>query len=215
MKATGHTQPQNIISLINSRNVKDDDLNDVIRIKDALCIENKENIVYPQNLSKKNLKKMAAHVNNTYLHYSGNCVLLSACLHYNIHHRQDILSSKNTMSPTIGFETTIVDRVIFGQGIELSHCFNSLDEVRNEISRRYDINRESSFIITATNYTIPLIGECGHDFNAVIICEEDRPYVQFIDSWKTSNTLPTFEQLNTHFPLPAQFYIRAYHENNE
>ncbi|EHJ7499159.1 SPI-2 type III secretion system effector cysteine hydrolase SpvD, partial [Salmonella enterica] len=180
------------------------------RIKDALCIESKEGILYPQNLSRDNLKQMARYVNNTYVHYSGNCVLLSACLHYNIHHRQDILSSKNTASPTVGLDCAIVDKIIFGHELNQSYCLNSIDEVEKEILNRYDIKRESSFIIRAENYIVPIIGECAHDFNAVVICEYDKkPYVQFIDSWKTSNILPSLQEIKKHFPSSGKFYVRA------
>ncbi|ECC7011057.1 SPI-2 type III secretion system effector cysteine hydrolase SpvD, partial [Salmonella enterica subsp. enterica serovar Enteritidis] len=84
MRVSGSASSQDIISRINSKNINNNDSNEVKRIKDALCIESKERILYPQNLSRDNLKQMARYVNNTYVHYSGNCVLLSACLHYNI-----------------------------------------------------------------------------------------------------------------------------------
>ncbi|MFU9137477.1 T3SS effector cysteine hydrolase SpvD family protein [Erwinia tasmaniensis] len=215
MKVSGHALYQNVISRINSRNINDNDSNDVKRIKDALRIESKVRTLYPQNLSQHDLKQMARYVNNTYVHYSGNCVLLSACLHYNIHHRQDILSSKNTASPTVGLDSAIVDKIIFYQDLNQSYCLNSIDEVEAEILNRYDIKRESSFIISAENYMIPIIGECGHDFNAVVICEYDKkPYVQFIDAWNTSNTLPGLQEIKKHFPSSPSFHIRAYDEKN-
>ncbi|ELI3448585.1 SPI-2 type III secretion system effector cysteine hydrolase SpvD [Salmonella enterica subsp. enterica serovar Dublin] len=216
MRVSGSASSQDIISRINSKNINNKDSNEVKRIKDALCIESKERILYPQNLSRDNLKQMARYVNNTYVHYSGNCVLLSACLHYNIHHRQDILSSKNTASPTVGLDSAIVDKIIFGHELNQSYCLNSIDEVEKEILNRYDIKRESSFIISAENYIAPIIGECRHDFNAVVICEYDKkPYVQFIDSWKTSNILPSLQEIKKHFSSSGEFYVRAYDEKHD
>ena len=88
--------------------------------------------------------------------------------------------------------------------------------VEEEILNRYDIKRESSFIISAENYIVPIIGEYGHDFNAVVICEYDKkPYVQFIDSWKTSNILPSLQEIKKHFPSSAEFYVRAYDEKHD
>ncbi|EDL3011589.1 SPI-2 type III secretion system effector cysteine hydrolase SpvD, partial [Salmonella enterica subsp. enterica serovar Enteritidis] len=100
----------------------------------------------------------------------------------------------------MGLDSAIVDKIIFGHELNQSYCLNSIDEVEKEILNRYDIKRESSFIISAENYIVPIIGECGHDFNAVVICEYDKkPYVQFIDSWKTSNILPSLQEIKKHF----------------
>lgn len=194
----------------------DSDFKDVIRIKDALCVKRKEKKRYPQTLSKNDLEKMAKYVNKPFIHYSGNCAILSACLHYNIHYRQDIYSVKNTKSPTVGLESTLVDQVIFDQKLKLNY-FYSIDDVKNEILRRYNLNKEDfSFIISAENYILPVIGECAHDFNAVVIQEKDKdPYVQFIDSWKTFNKLPTFEELKSYFPSSTLFFIRAYDESKK
>ncbi|WP_253382013.1 T3SS effector cysteine hydrolase SpvD family protein [unidentified bacterial endosymbiont] len=216
MKVSGHILSQDIMSHISLKNINSNDSNEVKRIKDALCIESKERTLYPQNLSRDDLKKMARYVNNTYVHYSGNCALLSACLHYNIHHRQDMLSSKNTASPTVGLDSANVDKVIFGKELNQSYYLNSIDEVEEEILNRYDINRESSFIIRAENYIVPIIGECGHSFNAIVICEYNKkPYIQFIDAWKTSNILPSLQEIKKHFPSSAGFYIRAYGEKHD
>ncbi|EKT62223.1 T3SS effector cysteine hydrolase SpvD family protein [Providencia burhodogranariea] len=201
---------------ISNNEMTDSDFKDVIRIKDALCVKRKEKKLYPQTLRKNDLEKMAKYVNKPFIHYSGNCAILSACLHYNIHYRQDIYSVKNTKSPTVGLESTLVDRVIFGQKLKLSY-FYSIDDVKNEVLRRYNLNKEDfSFIISAENYILPVIGECAHDFNAVIIQEKNKePCVQFIDAWKTFNKLPTFGELKSYFPPSTLFFIRAYYENKQ
>ncbi|EBD2869068.1 SPI-2 type III secretion system effector cysteine hydrolase SpvD, partial [Salmonella enterica] len=112
--------------------------------------------------------------------------------------------------------SAIVDKIIFGHELNQSYCLNSIDEVEKEILNRYDIKRESSFIISAENYIAPIIGECRHDFNAVVICEYDKkPYVQFIDSWKTSNILPSLQEIKKHFSSSGEFYVRAYDEKHD
>ncbi|EAN3503870.1 virulence protein SpvD, partial [Salmonella enterica] len=50
MRVSGSASSQDIISRINSKNINNNDSNEVKRIKDALCIESKERILYPQNL---------------------------------------------------------------------------------------------------------------------------------------------------------------------
>ncbi|EAY6358630.1 SPI-2 type III secretion system effector cysteine hydrolase SpvD, partial [Salmonella enterica] len=55
MRVSGSASSQDIISRINSKNINNNDSNEVKRIKDALCIESKERILYPQNLSRDNL----------------------------------------------------------------------------------------------------------------------------------------------------------------
>jgi len=45
------------MSHISLKNINSNDSNEVKRIKDALCIESKERTLYPQNLSRDDLKK--------------------------------------------------------------------------------------------------------------------------------------------------------------
>ncbi|BEH98604.1 T3SS effector cysteine hydrolase SpvD family protein [Edwardsiella ictaluri] len=216
MKVSNYTQSRDVFSRINSSNIQDNESKDLERAKDAIRITSKEKALYPENLTKKDVKKMAKYVNNTHLHYSGNCVLLSSCLHYNIHHRQDILSAKNTASPTVGLDKEIVEQVVFGQELKPSHYFHSIDDVENEILNRHHINGDNSFIIRADSYKVPIFGECEHDFNAVVICESDEaPRVQIIDAWKTSNTLPTLDEMKKHFPPLTSFYIRNYNDKHD
>lgn len=206
MKIFGHNSPSDggnkTIFLERARYIADNNSHDAKRINNALLVETEEQEYYPEKLTRQNLQQMAKYVNNTYIHYSGNCVLLAACLHYNLHYRKDILSAKNTASPTIGISGTIVDQLIFGKQLESSHRFHCLADLEKELLMRYMINGERSFIIQAQGYTVPIIGQCGHDFNAVVLCGEDnKPYVQFVDSWKTFNVLPTITELNAHFPI--------------
>ncbi|ARD38133.1 T3SS effector cysteine hydrolase SpvD family protein [Edwardsiella ictaluri] len=208
-----HPPGQDVMSRIRTMAVRNTYLSDFKRIKDAICIESNVPSIYPEHLSKDDLRKMAKYVNNTYIHYSANCALLSSCLHYNIFNRQDILSSQNISSPTLGFEEYLVDQVVFGEQLNRTHYLNSIDEVQDEILKYYTINGEDSFIISTENYTVPIVGECAHNFNAVVLCDDNHtPQVQFIDSWKTSNPLPTLDEIKSRYPSSATFYMRYHNE---
>ena len=164
----------------------------------------------PEQLSLSDLKRIAEFVNFTTLHYSANCALLAACVHYNIEKGASLLSAKNTTSPYMGMDPDIVAKVIFGKALNASRDLYSLEEVNNEVLRRFDINGNKCCIVGAQNYRVPLIGESGHDFNAVVLLDShNKPYVQYLDAWKTSNTTPDRATFEHHFPLGAIFTVRS------
>ena len=190
------------------RTVEDNDAHDVRRIKQALRIEPRAQAL-PEQLSLSDLKRIADFVNATTLHYSANCALLAACVHYNIEKGATILGAENTTSPLVGMDSDIVELLIFGKVLNASHNLYSLEEVSNEVLRRYDVDGNKSCIVGAENYQVPLIGETGHDFNAAVLLDaNNQPYVQFVDAWKTSNTTPDRTSFERHFPSGASFTVR-------
>ena len=192
------------------RTVEDNDVHDVRRIKQALHIEPRAQAL-PEQLNLSDLKQIADFVNFTTLHYSANCALLAACVHYNIEKGATILCAKNTTSPLVGMDSDIVELLIFGKVLNASHNLYSLEEVSNEVLRRYDVYGSKSCIVGAENYQVPLIGETGHDFNAAVLLDaNNKPYVQYVDAWKTSNTTPDRTHFERHFPSGAVFTVRAY-----
>ncbi|WP_202730332.1 T3SS effector cysteine hydrolase SpvD family protein [Achromobacter xylosoxidans] len=202
--------PQVLLSTITSRNVADNESRDVERIKKSIDVKQDNISRYKYTLSKDDLRQLAYEVNHTLAHYSANCTLLSACLHFNIRHRQGILRARNLTSPLEGLDEHIVDQVIFGHKLQSSHILQSLEEVQAEILRRYNNGDGDSFIISAENYIIPIAGASGHDFNAVVLRGKDgSTHVQFVDPWKTSESLPTFDQLKKRFSASAKFFIRS------
>lgn len=164
----------------------------------------------PQHLSEEDLRQIAEFANYTYVHYSANCILLSACVHFNIEKNANFLRCENISSPLVGLESDVVDLLVFGEVLSTSLYFRSLEEVSEEVLRRYEVNGEKSCIVSAENYTLPLIGEGGHDFNAVVLLDsENKPRVQYLDAWRTSQTIPSMEQLKSHFPESAFFTVRS------
>ncbi len=150
---------------------------------------------------------MAAFVNNTRIHYSGNCAVLAAAFHYNAINRLNILSVENTSSPFVGFESQVVHEVVFGKRLKGSCCLHSLREVTEEILRRYEVDGEMFFIVAVEDYYVGFL-EVGHDFNAVVLLDDDaKPCVQFVDTWKTSDTMPSTDRLTDRFPANSHFYV--------
>ena len=191
------------------RTVEDNDAHDVKRIKQALHIEPRAQAL-PLQLNLSDLKQITDFVNCTTLHYSANCSLLAACVHYNIEKGAMLLCAENTTSPLVGMDSDVVEQVIFGKVLNASHNLYSLDEVSHEVLRRYDVDGSKSCIVGAQNYRVPLIGESGHDFNAAVLLDaNNKPYVQFVDAWKTSNTPPDRTSFERHFPSGAIFIVRT------
>ena len=191
------------------RTVEDNDAHDVKRIKQALHIEPRAQAL-PKQLNLSDLKQITDFVNCTTLHYSANCSLLAACVHYNIEKGAMLLCAENTTSPLVGMDSDVVEQVIFGKVLNASHNLYSLDEVSHEVLRRYDVDGSKSCIVGAQNYRVPLIGETGHDFNAAVLLDaNNQPYVQFVDAWKTSNTTPDRTSFERHFPSGATFTVRT------
>lgn len=191
------------------RTVEDNDAHDVKRIKQALHIEQRAQAL-PKQLNLSDLKQITDFVNCTTLHYSANCSLLAACVHYNIEKGAMLLCAENTTSPLVGMDSDVVEQVIFGKVLNASHNLYSLDEVSHEVLRRYDVDGSKSCIVGAQNYRVPLIGESGHDFNAAVLLDaNNKPYVQFVDAWKTSNTTPDRTSFERHFPSGAIFIVRT------
>lgn len=125
------------------RTVEDNDAHDVKRIKQALHIEPRAQAL-PKQLNLSDLKQITDFVNCTTLHYSANCSLLAACVHYNIEKGAMLLCAENTTSPLVGMDSDVVEQVIFGKVLNASHNLYSLDEVSHEVLRRYDVDGSKS-----------------------------------------------------------------------
>lgn len=195
------------------REVLENETKDYKRVKGSLRIDPNP-IQLPKDLKNDDLKKMAGFVNHAVVHYSGNCVLLAACVHYNIEKNAKILCAGNISSPRVGLEPEVVDKVIFGKELNRSSFLNTLDEVSKEVLRRYEVYGDRSCIVSAESYSVPLFGETWHDFNAVVLLDSsNKPFVQYLDAWKTSSTLPEKEALQAHFPVSACFIVRSYRES--
>ena len=83
----------------------------------------------------------------------------------------------------------------------------TLEEVRDLILRHYKRTHERDYVIKAFGYQVPVLGPCGHAFNAVILDNAIKPVVQFVDAWKTSEVLPTLQQLQSRMHPDTQFIV--------
>lgn len=191
------------------RTASGNDVDDIRRIRQALHIEPRAQSL-PAQLSLGDLKHIADFVNFTTLHYSSNCALLSACVHYNIENGATLLRATNIPGPLESMDSDIVEGVIFGKLLTPSRGLHSLEEVSHEVLRRYDVDGHKSCIVGAEKYQVPLMGETGHDFNAVVLMDpNNKPFVQYVDAWKTSNTTPDTAAFERRFPLDTVFTVRS------
>lgn len=172
-----------------------------LRIGSALRCE--QNRAFDPNLSQSSLAKIAKLVNSAFFHIRGNCSLLSRCLLYNLKKGQSILSSKNTFPIYLGVSEIVADQIIFGKGLSLVESgLATLADVEEAVLREYTLSGEKFYLISSSNYKVPLFGSCGHYFNAVVLLNEAGiPFVQFVDSWKTSEIMPTREQAEKRNPF--------------
>lgn len=203
-----------LVAQFAGRKVLENETLDYQRVKDSLHIDSRPGPL-PKELKMGDLKGIADFVNYTYVHYSGNCVLLAASVHFNIENNANILRAENTASPHVGLEAEVVDQVIFGKVLGPSYSLGTLGEVSKEVLRRYEVNGDRSCIVSSEGYRVPLVGESGHDFNAVVLLDSsNKPFVQYLDAWKTSNTIPAMESFERYFSPSASFTVRSIGENS-
>jgi salmonella plasmid virulence protein D len=154
-----------------------------------------------ENLTSKKLSEIAKDVNGSFIHCSGNCVLLSRAMLYNLTQGKNILSVNNTAPFYKGFDETIdIDKVIFGKALTaVKKQIDDVEDVVTAILDEFAKSKERLYLIESEGFEISIAGTsftCGHDFNAVVLWNNnDKPYVQFVDAWKTSDFTPSEEKL--------------------
>jgi plasmid virulence protein D len=185
---------------------KQDHLNECSRVENAIIVnESPEKI--PNKLTKQVLADLAYKTNNTYIHYSGNCVLLATCIFYNLTERKIELTVQNTGKPWTGFNSEIVEPMLLGKRLgETLGPFKTLDEVEVAILKEYKISGKYVFVLDTSEYILPIMGRLPlglsleHALNVLVILDQNNePMVQFLDAWKTSDTLPTKESLASRY----------------
>lgn len=197
-----------VLSEFQDRAVNDNYFHDARRIKQALHVEPRAQVL-PERLNLHDLKQIARGVNMTTLPDTASCALLAACVHYNIEKGGIVLCAKD-MSLPLGMDTEIMDAIIFGKRLKVSRALCSLEEVSQEVLGRYSLEGNKSYIISTDNCLIPLLGNLGHDFNAVVLQDStDKPFVQYVDAWTLCDTTPDSARFQRHFPSGATFTVRA------
>jgi plasmid virulence protein D len=72
--------------------------------------------INPETLDREKLSSIASQVNAApYLHFTGNCALLSACMLYNLIRNKVILGAGNIYPITKGLSPSSVQMLLFGE----------------------------------------------------------------------------------------------------
>ncbi len=184
------------------------------RVADALMIQEAPREVSVDNLDQippKQLAKAVYSVNGAAFHYSGNCALLQAVFMYNmVNPHGVILSGTNTSEPMRAVNSGMAQFLITGGPLEpvKGGDIHDIDQLEEKILEHYKASGQRVFAIDAEGYQVPLMGESAHGFNAVVRLDSSgEPHVQFIDAWKTSNSLPTKDDLRAKYSDSATFKI--------
>ncbi len=171
------------------------------RIDKGLLYRRNIRLIPSEGLTKNALNRLAQETNATFIHASGNCVLLSLSLLRNLIRENNALCVQNTFPIYRGISSVDAATIVFGEELTyVSAGMSNLDEVEDTILRNYYEHNERFYVLSSQGYRVPLLGECGHNLNAVVLIREDgQPYVQFVDAWKTSDTTPTKETLSRRY----------------
>ena len=185
--------------------VKRKDYTPIIR---ALKLNQKPTPIQKESFDRANLTTVVSEVNASHVHISGNCALLAVSLMYNLLNVHEcFLAVKNTYPIYEGVDPVVAEKVILGQSLSFSNqC--SLDDLEKTIVDTYNKTGEKVFSIQAYEYSIPILGEMGHCFNALVYLDEhQQPQVQFMDAWRTSSPLPSMDMLRQHYNASTRFDI--------
>ena len=153
------------------------------------------------------LKKIAHNVNAAFFHCSGNCVLISRVLLYNLSYNQN-LSCVNTYPITIGVDEDVVELTLFGKNLDrFAQCYDwivwskgqgdevndkcMIDNVETKILDRFKKTNQRYYIVTFSGYAVPFLGRCSHSLNAVVLTQGAETKVQFVDAWRALRSMPT------------------------
>jgi len=181
----------------------------VDRVTGALKTKKAPEKINSESLTEKRLAEIAKDVNGSLIHCSGNCVLLSRAMLYNLAQGKNILSVRNTTPFYEGFDdslkTSAIDRVIFGKPLTIvDEKLDSIDKVVTAVLDEFSKSKERYYLVESEGFDISIAGStlfsCGHDFNAVVMMDDqDKPYVQFVDAWKTSDFTPSEERMDKRY----------------
>ncbi|MCR9192174.1 MAG: T3SS effector cysteine hydrolase SpvD family protein [Gammaproteobacteria bacterium] len=206
------------------------------RIYKALRAHKKHPNIDLEHTSKEELERYVRETNDATFHFSGNCELLADLLMYNFLNQEgSFLSAGNIYPPWKGAST--IHRQLLGQYLSGYHASddetksNAIEEKKcplanmkshsiNQLEKRiiscHHQTNEVLFKISASGYAVQIFGEIGHVFNALILNDEqDNPYVQFLDSWSTTNPLPTKHDLNKKFKSKKAVFSFEFCPNKE
>ncbi|AUT30163.1 T3SS effector cysteine hydrolase SpvD family protein [Escherichia marmotae] len=181
---------------------------DIERAYKSLYISDVCKFFNNKEINLSGLRRLARFTNSAQFHYSGNCVLLAACFHYNIKNGGYFLSAKNISNPFSGLDSICVDTLIFGKSLNESYSLGSFYELKNYIVNCYLNTGNISFIIHAEGTILGGRMDTAHDFNAVIVNTDGNIRVVFVDSWKTVHKVKSETQMENSIHRNTYFYVR-------
>lgn len=207
-KSNQYTQanlPEHVLKNATKPDISEKEKN---RVLDSLHVNQKHYSFNPAQLTKEDLVKLANGMNASFVHMSGNCSMLSRCMIYNFKIGRNVLAASNTFPVYQGVDGLIIDEMLFGKGLSMvGDRSQKKNELEESILAEFKKTNERCFLIRALNYRIPLAGEIGHDFNAVVIDTKTGPKVMFVDAWKTHNNVFTATEIQNQYHQNDEFLI--------
>ena len=177
------------------------------RIKKALTPQKLVRPIDVNSLTPDKLAAIAKRTNAARLHCSGNCTLLSRAVLYNLSTQEERIAAKNSYPPHKALSEYELDKLVPTKPSSIS--LSSVAHLEENIINNYQNKGERFFIVNVRYKSKALRSYMGHSFNGVVLFgKNDKPYVQFVDAWKTSKRTYTAHQLAKRYPS-ASFSTRV------
>lgn len=144
-----------------------------------------------ENLNKDSLVALAEKTHHSCIHFSGNCILLSLVFLFNLKAKRQLLTVGNIYPFFKGLSYIPLIKLLFNQQtFSTEQNVHGIKACEKQILESYTHTGEKFYIILRED----------HALNAVIINNNGTPKVQFVDTWKTSNYVPSYEDLEKKYP---------------
>jgi len=193
---------------------------DVKRIMNALHFNKNNTEIKVNELNESKLNELANATNCSVVQYSGNCVLVSRCLLYNLKSGRNVLAVSNTY-PILEFIcNSTADKILFEKALvtyknDGFYSTSSVDGLEKGILNAFTQTGERNFIIEIHHHEkIPLIGWTlpGHDMNAVVVGSGENAEVIFVDAQRPGKHIVTKASLAQSAFCTSDTYKILYHE---
>lgn len=182
---------------------------DIERAYKSLNISDNCHLFNNCEMNLAELKLLAKFTSSAQFNYSGNCVLLAACLHYNIKNGGYFLSAENISLPFTGLDSVCVDRLLFGNVLDESYSIASFHQLKDYIVNCYLNTGNISFIIHAESAILGGVLDTAHDFNAVVFNSDGVITIKFVDSWRIMHKVKSEKQMERSISHNTYFYVRV------
>lgn len=173
-----------------------------IRALAALKPQTNPQTIDVSRLNRDNLKALALKIHDCFVHYTGNCGVLSAAFLFNLKAGKLLLRVDNLYPTPYGLHPLSTNKLLFSSkgNYQTFEKVNSVQALEERLLAHYQQTKERFYRVNTSH----------HQFNAVILIENGKPLVQFVDLWKTSNPVPTIEEFAKNC-TPHEFCIELMH----